>query len=89
MVKLINKSKTRDFKEAAYTILRPLKQPLHVSEIVRIAKSAGVLITDDKTPVATMRTQLNSDIAALGESSRFKKYGPAIFGLNIRKNKEN
>ena len=75
-------NKINTFKDVAYEILKEAGKPLHSDEITKIAMQKGSLITDGKTPEATMNAQLVVDINKKGTGSRFKKVGPSIFSIN-------
>ena len=82
MVKVSNESKTTNFKDAAFTILKAVNKPLHSDDITLVAKTSGVLKTSGKTPEATMRARLNDDINIHKGYSRFTLVGPSIFSIN-------
>jgi len=69
------------FKSLAYQILKEAEKPLHSKEITRRALSKG-LVTEGKTPEATMNAILVVDINTKKEKSRFIKTDPSTFGLN-------
>lgn len=69
------------FKDIAYQILKEAEKPLHSKEITKRALARG-LVTEGKTPEATMNAQLIVDINTKKEGSRFVKAGPAIFDIN-------
>lgn len=76
------------FKAAAIKVLKEAKVPLHTKEITRIALEKGYLITDGKTPEASMSAQLVTEVNALGEGATFIKTAPATFALKPAKPKE-
>ena len=71
----------KSFKDLAYTILKESGKPLHSKEITKRALKIG-LITEGKTPEATMNAQLVVDINAKKQKSRFIKTDPSTFSIN-------
>jgi len=71
----------KSFKDLAYTILKESGKPLHSKEITKRALKIG-LITEGKTPEATMNAQLVVDINTKKEKSRFIKTDPSTFSIN-------
>lgn len=69
------------FKQAAIKILEEAKTPLHVREITKRAIKNGYLISEGKTPIATMNALLIVDVNKNGEKSIFEKVAPATFKL--------
>ncbi|MEA3272946.1 MAG: HTH domain-containing protein [Patescibacteria group bacterium] len=69
------------FKDLAYKILKESGKPLHSKEITKRALEHG-LVTDGKTPEATMNALLVVDINTKKEKSRFIKTDPSTFGIN-------
>ncbi len=69
------------FKQAAVRVLQEAKTPLHIKEITRRAIKAGYLVTDGKTPEATMNALLIVDVNKNGEKSIFEKVAPSTFKL--------
>ena len=67
------------FKEAAFKVLSETDEPLSAEDITEIALSEGLLMTDGKTPAATMAAQLYMDIKK--KQSKFKKVGRGKFTL--------
>jgi len=78
MVKVVNESKTSDFKEAAFTVLNAFKRPLYFDEIVEEAKRAGVYNGDTKLS----KKLLDDDIAEHRQKSRFIKVGENLYSIN-------
>lgn len=70
------------FKQAAITILKKSKEPLHYREITRKALEEGLFETQGATPEATMNAQIVMDIKRYGDKSIFKRVSPAIFAIN-------
>ncbi|MEX0748774.1 MAG: HTH domain-containing protein [Candidatus Saccharimonadales bacterium] len=70
------------FKQVAYDILKEAGNPLHSKEITKLALQRGLLVTDGKTPEATMNAQLVVDINKKGIKSKFIKTAPSTFYLN-------
>lgn len=71
----------KTFKDLAFEILKQANKPLHTKEITKRALRMG-LVTEGKTPEATMNAQLIVDVNRLGEKSRFIKIGPSTFDIN-------
>lgn len=69
------------FKDLAYDILLKANKSLHYKDITNIALKQW-LVTDGKTPEATMNAQLIVDINSKKELSRFIKTWPWIFAIN-------
>ena len=67
--------------EAYESVLRRVGKPLHVKEIVEIARAVGLLQTGGLTPVATARSLIPAEMRKNGSRSTFVKVGPAVFGL--------
>lgn len=74
------------FKSIAYQILKEAGKPLHSKEITKNALKKGILITEGKTPEATMNARLLVDINTKGKNSRFIKTTPSTFYVNINWN---
>lgn len=73
----------KTFKDIAYDILKKAGKPLHSKAITEIALKQGVLITEGKTPEATMNAHLIVDVNTKGSKSRFVKTAPSTFYINI------
>jgi hypothetical protein len=69
------------FKSIAYQILKEADKPLHSKEITKRALARG-LVSEGKTPEATMNALLITDINSKKEKSRFIKTAPSIFAIN-------
>jgi len=69
------------FKSIAYQILKEAGRPLHSKEITKRALKHG-LVSDGKTPEATMNALLVTDINTKKEKSRFIKTAPSTFAIN-------
>jgi hypothetical protein len=69
------------FKTAAIKVLEEAREALHVREITKRALKNGYLVSDGKTPEATMNALLVVDVNKNGEKSIFEKVGPATFKL--------
>lgn len=74
--------KNNSFKQVAYDILKEEGRPLHSRKITQIALERGLLVTNGKTPEATMNAQLVTDINKKGAKSNFIKTGPSTFYIN-------
>lgn len=71
----------KTFKDLAFEILKQAGRPLHTKEITKRALQMG-LVTEGKTPEATMNAQLIVDVNRLVEKSRFVKVAPSTFAIN-------
>lgn len=69
------------FIDAAYQVLKEKGIPLTAKEITEIALKKKLIETLGKTPVATMGSQLYTDIKKKGNDSLFTKNEHAKFGL--------
>ncbi len=69
------------FKSAAIKVLQESKGPLHAKEITKRALNKGYLVSDGKTPEATMNALLIVDTNKNGPRSVFEKTGPSTFKL--------
>lgn len=70
------------FKTAAIKVLQEEEgTPLHVKEITKRALKGGYLVSEGKTPEATMNALLIVDVNKNGEKSIFEKVGPSTFKL--------
>jgi len=71
--------------QAAYLILKSRKKPLHVSDIIKVAREKKMIKTKGKTPQATLAADLlfeNRRKEKQGVKPRFVKVGPATWGLS-------
>lgn len=71
----------KSFKDIAYEILKEAGKPLHYREITDIAIKKGLLVTEGKTPWATMNAQLAMNIKNKGEESKFARSEPGQYVL--------
>ncbi len=71
----------KTFKLAAVTVLRENGGALHIKEITKRAIKAGYLVSEGKTPEATMNALLVVDVNKNGDKSIFEKVGPSTFKL--------
>lgn len=69
------------FKSAAIKVLQESKESLHVKEITKRALKSGYLISEGKTPEATMNALLIVDVNKNKDKSIFEKTGPSTFKL--------
>ena len=67
--------------DAAVQVLTEAQQPLHVTEITARIIEAGLWKTRGKTPVATVKAILYTDIKSRGDNSPFVKVAPQAFAL--------
>jgi restriction system protein len=67
--------------EAVYKVLEDAKEPLHYIEIARRSLEQKLWISHGKTPEHTVNAQLVFDINQKGIASKFRRYGPGIYGL--------
>lgn len=63
-------------------VLKQAGKPLHYKEITERMLSSGIWSSKGKTPEATINAQLAVDIKTKGNTSRFKRHGRGVFGLN-------
>jgi len=70
------------FKAAAYQVLHDAGKPLHYKDITEIASKKNLLVTEGKTPWATMNAQISMDIINNGENSKFIRTKPGYFTLH-------
>jgi hypothetical protein len=73
------------FKNAAIEILKDATEPLHYKEITKQAIDRGILVSEGKTPDASMNAQLITEVNSMGDASTFIKTAPATFALNPNK----
>ncbi|MCX6792304.1 MAG: HTH domain-containing protein, partial [Candidatus Gottesmanbacteria bacterium] len=59
-------------------------RPLHYREITDIAIKKGLLVTEGRTPWATMNAQLSMDIVTNAEQSLFIRHKPGYYFINQR-----
>ncbi len=76
------------FKNAAIEILKENGGPLHYKEITKRALDKGILVTDGKTPDASMNAQIITEINSKGSKATFIKTAPATYDLNPNKPKD-
>ncbi len=76
----MSENKKLSFKEAALQILKSENEPLSAKEIVYLAFQKDILLTEGKTPEATMSAQLYVDISQ-NKKTKFKKVGRGKFSL--------
>ena len=62
-------------------VLKEARQPLHYAEITRRLLETGLWQTTGKTPEATVRGALGTDIAKRGLNSRFQRTNKGMFAL--------
>lgn len=71
----------RSFAEAAYHVLKDAGQPLHYSTLTDKILEQGLASSASKTPAASLNAVLAVDIKRNGQSSRFRRVSPGVFGL--------
>jgi restriction system protein len=74
-------SETLSFADATALILGEVGTPLHYRDITEQALERNLIQTEGKTPQASLNAILAVDIKQKGESSRFIRVKPGIFGL--------
>lgn len=79
--------KTYSFTDSAERVLEKYgnKQPMHYRDITKQALESGFLITEGKTPEATMYAQIITEIKRYkkrGEQPRFVQHGKGYVGLS-------
>ena len=67
--------------EAVYEVLKDISEPLHYTEITKRILEHNLWKPEGKTPDHTVNAQLVVDINKKGEQSKFRRYGPGIYGL--------
>jgi restriction system protein len=67
--------------DAVYTVLKDAKEPLHYIEITKKILERSLWKPEGKTPEHTVNAQLVVDINKKGTQSKFRRYGPGIYGL--------
>ena len=77
----MNGKGTMTFLDAAERVLTEADEPLHSDAITASALEASLIKTKGSTPAATMNALLAVAIKKKGESSRFVRTAPGIFGL--------
>ena len=73
------------FKSSAIQVLQKAGEPLHVSEITRLALESGLLVTESAVPEATMGAQMYMDIKNKDKASDFVQTSKGTFTLNDQK----
>ena len=63
------------FKAAAVEVLRGEKRPMKAEDITDLALRRKLLVTEGKTPSATMGAQLYTDVKNNGTKSEFVQLG--------------
>jgi restriction system protein len=74
-------SETLSFADATALILGESGTPLHYRDITEQALERNLIQTEGKTPQASLNAILAVDIKQKGESSRFIRVKPGVFGL--------
>ncbi|MEP0907528.1 restriction endonuclease [Leptolyngbya subtilissima ST-M1] len=74
-------SPSLSFADATIAVLTAEGKPLHYKEITQRALTQGLIQTDGKTPEATLNAILAVDIKQKGQTSRFARVKPGVFGL--------
>lgn len=67
--------------DAVYVILKDSPEPLHYIEITKRILQKHLWESKGKTPENTVNAQLVVDLNKNGAKSRFRRYGPGIYGL--------
>lgn len=67
--------------DAVFTVLKETKEPLHYIEITKRILDRNLWKPEGKTPEHTVNAQLVVDINKRGDRSKFRRYGPGIYGL--------
>ena len=67
--------------DAVSTVLKESGEPLHYVEITQRILDRSLWKTEGKTPSDTVKAQLIADINRKGAKSKFRRYGPGIYGL--------
>lgn len=66
---------------AVEVVLREIGRPLNYRELTQEIVARGLWHTGGKTPGATVRAQLGTDLNTQGSASRFQRTGPGIYAL--------
>jgi predicted NUDIX family phosphoesterase len=69
------------FLHAAYHVLQGERHPMSPEEITRLALSKGLLTSGGKTPAASMKARLSTEIVRRGLKSQFMRTDAGLFGL--------
>ena len=69
------------FLKAAQKVLTDAGRAMHYRDITRIALETGLLVTQGKTPEATMSAQIAVQLQEQGDASTFVRVSPGIYGL--------
>jgi hypothetical protein len=69
------------FKKAAMTILGQAGGQLHYREITQKALDQKLIVSEGRTPWATMNAELSTDIITNGEKSVFVRADPGFYAL--------
>ncbi|MCX6701500.1 MAG: HTH domain-containing protein [Methanomicrobiales archaeon] len=67
--------------DAVNTVLKESGEPLHYIKITKRIFEQNLWKSEGKTPAHTVNAQLVTDINNKGIKSRFRRYGPGIYGL--------
>jgi restriction system protein len=67
--------------EATYAVLKASPEPLHYIEIAKRIVEGNLWTPQGKTPENSVNAQLVVDINKKGTKSKFRRYGPGIYGL--------
>ena len=83
----IKQTSTLSFTDAAERVLEKhgRRKPMHYRDITNRAIETGLIVTEGKTPEATMSAQIGTEIerqSRRGERPRFVKHGRGYFGLS-------
>ena len=69
------------FLDAAARVLADAGKPMHFTAITEMALAKEILVTEGKTPAATMHSLLAVALKKRGEECRFVRTAPATYGL--------
>lgn len=72
------------FLEAAYLVLKDQPTALSADDIAKLALERGLLRTTGRTPAASMKARLSTEILTRQSQSRFIRTDSGLFGLRER-----
>lgn len=73
--------KSQTLGTAAVQVLEDAGEPLHYREMTRRILERGLAALTSKTPAASLAAVLSVDLKSQGQSSRFVRIRPGVFGL--------
>lgn len=67
--------------DAAAQVLAETGTAMNTAEMVKAMLDKGIWSTAGKTPAATLHAAISREVAAKGDTSRFRKVGRGMFAL--------